>query len=753
MTTPHTASAGNLNIAGDGIFIVGTNITQEIVNRLVNDGKARQVMQRIYVDTSLTVPQANDLIAHHACRVLQVLHKGAVLVGPSAYHHEPVNNILHVGLPYGMPPRMVTHSLSFQYSKITRGTPHEWVTVRDSIGEFLVPVLPDEVLILQAFTKARGNLVGEPVDRLISNTDMGAVIKRAAERVGGVEALMAEVEQVARRMKFSESVLLRANDFIALTLAYDKPKSFLHNYSVYWAQNKVGKLRHDGLQWNFDYEDGWILPLSFTPATRRGQIPFFIEALLPESNQGKNETHEVVERTMLETLSQSERFLSNVTIRPFDRFDPVSIDYLQGRVADHGDELHIFTGRVDGMPTANAVAEKAGLNEEVKGMRIRPRVPRMSGIQTKLPVNLSADGNLTPVLDASTPFTHILKFPVVDHIESTIGVMEWACMEVARKCGMQTEDYALVKVPDIGWCFLAERFDIKKSPLDACNIMTEDVCSAAGLPRTKKFDQDINVVASTIRRVSTAPEEDAQKMFKLTLFSWLIGNSDMHLKNILFLKKTDDGAQRFTDIRLSPIYDILPAVIYNYTPRAAITVAGKNSYGAMELMLTAKALGISKANAMDMTLQMITEMTAGIDEVIQKVPAELAFDAKVMQHLATTATVINARASHLMTSMITYAEAESSMIVSNAEMKPEEIGAAVRRMSDVRDATILPEIQTGELGDSGELFRFSDSATRRVMERAQESKPEAKTEVKPDVKPRPLTRPTARIVTRSLGKP
>ena len=57
------------------------------------------------------------------------------------------------------------------------------------------------------------------------------------------------------------------------------------------------------------------------------------------------------------------------------------------------------------------------------------------------------------------------------------------------------------------------------------------------------------------RPLSTAPEEDLLILFERTLFTWLIADGDMHMKNLALLKIADPGAAQFREVRLAPLHD------------------------------------------------------------------------------------------------------------------------------------------------------------------------------------------------------
>jgi len=72
---------------------------------------------------------------------------------------------------------------------------------------------------------------------------------------------------------------------------------------------------------------------------------------------------------------------------------------------------------------------------------------------------------------------------------------------------------------------------------------------------------------------SSTPLLDVVQIFKLTIFCFLTGNSDMHLKNFSLLY------DRRGRVRLSPAYDLLPTQLLLPTDKeeSALTINGKKA--------------------------------------------------------------------------------------------------------------------------------------------------------------------------------
>ena len=74
-----------------------------------------------------------------------------------------------------------------------------------------------------------------------------------------------------------------------------------------------------------------------------------------------------------------------------------------------------------------------------------------------------------------------------------------------------------------------------------------------------------------IDQYCTFPVLEKLKLFKITLFCFLIGNEDMHLKNFSLIRRPEK-------IELTPAYDLInSAIILHSTEELALPLCGKKS--------------------------------------------------------------------------------------------------------------------------------------------------------------------------------
>jgi serine/threonine-protein kinase HipA len=93
--------------------------------------------------------------------------------------------------------------------------------------------------------------------------------------------------------------------------------------------------------------------------------------------------------------------------------------------------------------------------------------------------------------------------------------------------------------------YLTKRFDRSKHT----KLAMEDMCQLTETLTEDKYRSSMEKIGKVIDRYTTFPGIDSQVFFETALFSFLIGNADMHLKNFALLTRSGN------EIVLSPTYD------------------------------------------------------------------------------------------------------------------------------------------------------------------------------------------------------
>lgn len=258
-----------------------------------------------------------------------------------------------------------------------------------------------------------------------------------------------------------------------------------------------------------------------------------------------------------DALRRGKRFMSNIAVvESQDELDTLPADVLQAPLEAFAEQGR-FTGHYVGPSRGDL---ERTFEENLAQLFDRADTPRLSGVQIKAPMCLTADGALLPAIEE--PFTHILK-PAGTAGFETLPVVEWFCLELGRAARFTVPDTALVAMPDgMAPALVVERFDIRRGPQDRCRLVLEDFCSVLDLPTSAKYDGTIERVARGLRPLSTDPAEDLDVLFRRALFAWLIADGDMHLKNLALLKIAAPVARRFESVRFAQLYDSVTTRVF-----------------------------------------------------------------------------------------------------------------------------------------------------------------------------------------------
>ncbi|MBA2651978.1 MAG: HipA domain-containing protein [Tatlockia sp.] len=194
------------------------------------------------------------------------------------------------------------------------------------------------------------------------------------------------------------------------------------------------------------------------------------------------------------------------------------------------------------------------------------RVGKMSiqGVQTKLSAQLKITEERFELVDHKGHF--ILK-PQSEYYPE-LPENEAITMTLAATLGLEVPVHGLVYSKDQSMTYFIKRFDrIGKNK----KLALEDFAQLSGHDRHTKYKSSMENVIFVIANFCTFPKIEFLKLFKLTLFNYLIGNEDMHLKNFSLITKNQI-------ISLSPMYDLLnSSIAFNTKEELALPLNGKKS--------------------------------------------------------------------------------------------------------------------------------------------------------------------------------
>jgi len=163
-------------------------------------------------------------------------------------------------------------------------------------------------------------------------------------------------------------------------------------------------------------------------------------------------------------------------------------------------------------------------------------------------------------------------------------------MHLAAISGIKTAMHSLLRTDKGQLVYITRRFDRVKGK----KIPVEDFCQLMDQQSVDKYKSSMEKLGKAIRQYSSVPGVDVIAFFEITVFSFLVGNADMHLKNFSIIKDEDN------QYRLSPAYDLLTSNIAmpNDREQMALTLnAKKNGIGKKDFYALASSLKIPETTA------------------------------------------------------------------------------------------------------------------------------------------------------------
>ena len=192
----------------------------------------------------------------------------------------------------------------------------------------------------------------------------------------------------------------------------------------------------------------------------------------------------------------------------------------------------------------------------------------VTGVQSKLSMDVNKGGKDEP--DRLTIVglwgRYILKpksedFPLLPEVEDLT-------MHLASIAKIKVVPHTLIRFSDGELTYLTKRIDRDNR---GTKLLMEDMCQISERLTADKYKSSYENIAKMIRKFSSAPMLDLVNFWEVVLFSWITGNSDMHLKNFSLISKE---AGNYV---LSQAYDLINVhlVFPEDTEELALTLDGR----------------------------------------------------------------------------------------------------------------------------------------------------------------------------------
>lgn len=213
------------------------------------------------------------------------------------------------------------------------------------------------------------------------------------------------------------------------------------------------------------------------------------------------------------------------------------------------------------------------------------------GVQKKLSLHLTTDDNPRLTL-VNYPTGYILKPQTKEY--PALPEAEYLVMQMAKSTGIKTVPFALIRLTsqENSLAYITKRIDRKQSQM----LAMEDFCQLEGRLTQDKYHGSYERCSKVIEKYSSQRLLDQTELFLRVVFSFAVGNSDMHLKNFSLIEDSF-GSENYV---LSAAYDMLPVnvVLPEDQEQFALTINGKKrNIHKKDFFVFAEAIGLPKKAA------------------------------------------------------------------------------------------------------------------------------------------------------------
>ena len=178
---------------------------------------------------------------------------------------------------------------------------------------------------------------------------------------------------------------------------------------------------------------------------------------------------------------------------------------------------------------------------------IRAGKMSIQGVQPKLSVRLDAKAGVFVIVDQGGRFVLKPQHALYPNLPENEGLT----MHLAKLCGIEVPVSGNVRSVDGTWSYFVRRFDRTGH---SRKVAVEDFAQLAGLSRDIKYDFSMERLVELLDSYCTFPAIEKVKLLKRSLFNFLVGNEDMHLKNFSLISRQGK-------VELAPAYDYLSTTV------------------------------------------------------------------------------------------------------------------------------------------------------------------------------------------------
>lgn len=213
------------------------------------------------------------------------------------------------------------------------------------------------------------------------------------------------------------------------------------------------------------------------------------------------------------------------------------------------------------------------------------------GVQKKLSLHLTKDNEPRLTL-VNYPTGYILKPQTQEY--PALPEMEYLVMQMANLSGIKTVPFALMRLPSQNntFAYITKRIDRENGQM----LAMEDFCQLDGRLTEDKYRGSYERCGKIVSKYSVNHGLDLAELYIRIVFSFAVGNSDMHLKNFSLIE-TSQGSKEYV---LSAAYDMLSTnvIIPEDKEQLALTANGKKqNLRRKDFLVLAETIGIPPKSA------------------------------------------------------------------------------------------------------------------------------------------------------------
>lgn len=244
--------------------------------------------------------------------------------------------------------------------------------------------------------------------------------------------------------------------------------------------------------------------------------------------------------------------------------------------------------KVFGQEIYPAVDFKKSQLEDWATQRINKKIA-VAGVQRKLSLDIQNDiqGKASRLTVTNLWGRFILKPKgAPPHLPEN----EHLILKLAEKLGIVVAQSALIPTADGDLAFISRRFDRGESEEE---FHQEDFCQILGKLSLSKYTGSLEQIGKVLKSKSDFPGDNLYRLYELTMFNFLVGNVDGHLKNFSLSYEGPQGLKKL----LSPAYDLLSTDLYidDDDEEVALALNGKkNKLKRDDFIVLAKYLNLSE---------------------------------------------------------------------------------------------------------------------------------------------------------------